>query len=479
MNGKEKIILLKLIKEANAEQIMDLFRAKKINNTHLKFIQENLNKSDLEIDKMIVSVEQKLAIEKHPNEEATKTDVKKQEQLKNSAHDYNMKQTIDKSKKNSLKSNNETKYTQKSNNKKKDTPKINNKKKDTQKTNNKKKQQNKSRGYHGNNFDPNYKENKRKYGDKYDPRIHANNKNEQANDYFVRKYSKKTRKQNRKNRNMQKQYHYEQNQNSYKSRKKRKKANKLFAAFKTSISIFTLLYVIALINNPSMVNNLLNNEKLDSAKSTANAINAVSSTIDSQEVSTDTLDEIEATAKSESSEEQNSTSTTVDVNSLLNNPLVTRDACSTNGSREANVKADIGYADREYYAYTNEYSQLVYVTADKLVQQYKSEEGSNNRYCNAQADVNDIQSGYNRGHVIGDQLGGVSNAYNIFPQLINTNSGKYNNDEIALQNTLSNGGTVTNFEAILTYPNSNSNIPSEYTVTYEVNGITETHTYAN
>lgn len=41
------------------------------------------------------------------------------------------------------------------------------------------------------------------------------------------------------------------------------------------------------------------------------------------------------------------------------------------------------------------------------------------------------------------------------------------------------GGTVTNFEAVLTYPDSDTNIPSEYKVSYDVNGIPETHTYSN
>ena len=37
------------------------------------------------------------------------------------------------------------------------------------------------------------------------------------------------------------------------------------------------------------------------------------------------------------------------------------------GYREANVKVDIGFGDREYWAYTNEYGQLVRVTAKQII----------------------------------------------------------------------------------------------------------------
>ena len=50
------------------------------------------------------------------------------------------------------------------------------------------------------------------------------------------------------------------------------------------------------------------------------------------------------------------------------------DGGDLSGSREANVVVDIGYGDREYWAFTNEYGQLVRVIADKIVLQDDSKE---------------------------------------------------------------------------------------------------------
>lgn len=37
------------------------------------------------------------------------------------------------------------------------------------------------------------------------------------------------------------------------------------------------------------------------------------------------------------------------------------------GERKANVAVDIGFGDREYWAFTNEYGQLVYVYTNKII----------------------------------------------------------------------------------------------------------------
>src|SRR6056297_3603334 len=44
------------------------------------------------------------------------------------------------------------------------------------------------------------------------------------------------------------------------------------------------------------------------------------------------------------------------------------------GHRESNVVVDIGFGDREYYAFTNEYGQLIKVTAKKIILQDDSTE---------------------------------------------------------------------------------------------------------
>ena len=77
---------------------------------------------------------------------------------------------------------------------------------------------------------------------------------------------------------------------------------------------------------------------------------------------------------------------------------------------------DIGMGDREYWAFTNEYGQLVKVIAKEIRLQDDNEKvvGSNGRYCKDEAKVSGVEDkDLDEGHVIADSLGGVSNAYNI------------------------------------------------------------------
>ena len=89
------------------------------------------------------------------------------------------------------------------------------------------------------------------------------------------------------------------------------------------------------------------------------------------------------------------------------------------GYRAANVVVDIGFGDREYWAYTNEYGQLVRVVAAEIILQDDATEpvNSNGRYYDDEANVPGTEnSNLDQGHVIADSLGGVANAYNITPQ---------------------------------------------------------------
>lgn len=69
--------------------------------------------------------------------------------------------------------------------------------------------------------------------------------------------------------------------------------------------------------------------------------------------------------------------------------LIEVDACDLSGHREANVVVDIGFGDREYWAFTNEYGQLVKVIADKIILQDDRTEQvtSSGRYCKDEAKV--------------------------------------------------------------------------------------------
>jgi hypothetical protein len=54
--------------------------------------------------------------------------------------------------------------------------------------------------------------------------------------------------------------------------------------------------------------------------------------------------------------------------------LIEVDGGDLTGYREPNVVVDIGYGDREYWAFTNEYGQLVRVIADEIILQDDSNE---------------------------------------------------------------------------------------------------------
>ena len=95
------------------------------------------------------------------------------------------------------------------------------------------------------------------------------------------------------------------------------------------------------------------------------------------------------------------------------------DGGDLSGYREASVVVDIGFGDRDYWAFTNQYGQLVRVVADKIVLQDDAAEPvlPDGRYYKDEADVPGTErSDMDKGHVIADSLGGVSNAYNITPQ---------------------------------------------------------------
>lgn len=140
------------------------------------------------------------------------------------------------------------------------------------------------------------------------------------------------------------------------------------------------------------------------------------------------------------------------------------------GSREPNVVVDIGFGDREYYAFTNEYGQLVKVIAKEIILQDDSREPvtSSGRYYSDEAKVPGVESSsLDEGHVIADSLGGVSNAYNITPQNSTLNR---HGDQAYMEKVIRDAGGCTDFIAIITYPNTNTQIPSHYSFTYTING---------
>lgn len=140
------------------------------------------------------------------------------------------------------------------------------------------------------------------------------------------------------------------------------------------------------------------------------------------------------------------------------------------GYRAANVVVDIGFGDREYWAYTNEYGQLVRVVAAEIILQDGATEpvNSTGRYYDDEAKVPGTEnSNLDEGHVIADSLGGVANAYNITPQDSVMNR---HGDQAYMERNIVQAGGATNFEAIITYPDTTTQVPSYYKYTYTING---------
>ncbi len=138
--------------------------------------------------------------------------------------------------------------------------------------------------------------------------------------------------------------------------------------------------------------------------------------------------------------------------------LIEIDGGDLSGYREPNVVVDIGYGDREYWAFTNEYGQLVRVIADEIILQDDRNEPvlSSGRYYRDEAKVPGVESDVlDEGHIIADSLGGVSNAYNITPQESTLNR---HGDQASMEDVIRSAGGATNFEAIITYPNTETQI---------------------
>ena len=150
--------------------------------------------------------------------------------------------------------------------------------------------------------------------------------------------------------------------------------------------------------------------------------------------------------------------------------LIEIDGGDLSGYREPNVVVDIGFGDREYWAFTNEHGQLVRVIADEVTLQDDQNEAvtSSGRYYSDEAKVPGVESDVlDEGHIIADSLGGVSNAYNITPQDSTLNR---HGDQAYMENAIRSADGATNFEAIITYPNSETQIPSHYQYTYTLKG---------
>ncbi|WP_214824027.1 DNA/RNA non-specific endonuclease [Exiguobacterium sp. s28] len=198
--------------------------------------------------------------------------------------------------------------------------------------------------------------------------------------------------------------------------------------------------------------------------------------VETTETSTDDAN-TETTAEEPAEAEE--TVTNSDNNQFSGYKLINVDGGDLSGYREANVVVDIGYGNREYWAFTNEHGQLVRVVAEELILQDDDTEDvtSDGRYYHDEAKVPGVEhSNLDEGHVIADSLGGVSNAYNITPQDSTLN--RYG-DQAYMEDVIRKAGGATDFEAIITYPDTKTHIPSHYEYSYTVRGNVVTDSFDN
>lgn len=150
--------------------------------------------------------------------------------------------------------------------------------------------------------------------------------------------------------------------------------------------------------------------------------------------------------------------------------IIQVDGGNLSGTRQSNVAVDVGYGDRTYWGLTNEHGQLIYVIADKVILQDDSTESvnANGRYYDDEANVPGTErSDLDKGHVIADSLGGVSNAYNITPQDSTLNR---HGNQAYMEKVIRDAGGCENFVATITYPDTTAQIPSHYHYEYVLKG---------
>lgn len=212
-------------------------------------------------------------------------------------------------------------------------------------------------------------------------------------------------------------------------------------------------------------------------KDTKNQQNIASNKIEAKEekkIEDSSVDESteadKETASNLKEESKKETSAVITEDIFSGYKLIVVDGGNLSGHREPNVVVDIGFGDREYYAFTNEYGQLVKVIAKEIILQDDLTEpvNSSGRYYQDEAKVPGVESRtLDEGHVIADSLGGVSNAYNITPQnsILNRHG-----DQAYMEKVIRDAGGCTEFVAIITYPDTTTQIPSHYSYTYTING---------
>ncbi|MEH7440336.1 DNA/RNA non-specific endonuclease [Neobacillus drentensis] len=242
--------------------------------------------------------------------------------------------------------------------------------------------------------------------------------------------------------------------------------------------IFLILFTVILISvfvGCGKSSEHTSSKKMQSPTSTA------SKTVEANK-STSAIDTDKPTSDSESNKSVPASSTitgTTDGFDYSKYTLIVVNGGDMSGYRQPNVKVDVGFGEREYWAYTNEYGQLIRVEAKNITLQNPNTEHvlSSGRYYADEAKVPGTESPeLDQGHVIADSLGGVSNAYNITPQnsILNRHG-----DQAYMEKVIRDAGGCTDFVAVIQYPNTQTQIPNHYKFTYKIQGRSITDEFDN
>lgn len=249
-------------------------------------------------------------------------------------------------------------------------------------------------------------------------------------------------------------------------------------------TIITIIIICSIFINGCSNNDIIKTEELvDNVVPTKIIEDKIYEDIPKKEVTEEDLPKedqniVEGNDERKESAANNNDAETIEFNGVLYNILQV-DGGDVSGERKANVAVDIGFGDREYWAFTNEYGQLVYVFANKIILQDDASElvNADGRYYGDEAKVPGTEhKDLDEGHVIADSLGGVSNAYNITPQNSTLNR---HGDQAYMEKVIRDAGGCEKFFATITYPNTITQIPSRYHYEYILNGETVVDDFDN
>lgn len=165
---------------------------------------------------------------------------------------------------------------------------------------------------------------------------------------------------------------------------------------KKSIGILSILAIFL----TGCSNSNIESNQVDNSNNSSTVIVEESNVDKNKDLSNENKNE-ENTETSNSTTAQSNSNNTEDI--FAGYKLIEVDGGNLSGHREPNVVVDIGFGDREYWAFTNEYGQLVKVVAKEIVLQDDSKEpvNSNGRYYPDEAKVPGVESkNLDEGHVI-------------------------------------------------------------------------------